>query len=99
MTYPSRRRKAETHATEIASLTEERDALVRQLSNTSADYKGAYGRQIGEKNREAIEKVLKDCPGIRNKEIAKVLDIRVETVGKHINRIRDTWLCPTKSKQ
>lgn len=59
---------------------------------TSAKYKGAYGRQIGNKNRQAIEQVLKDCPGIRNKEISKVLDIRVETVGKHVNRIRETWL-------
>ena len=59
---------------------------------TSAKYRGAYGYKIGEENRAAILGVLKEYPGIKNIEIAELLDIRVETVGKHVNRIRETWL-------
>jgi len=55
-------------------------------------YNGAYGKAIGERNRAAIEEMLKRYPGIRGKEIAKKLGLNVSIVSKHIQKIRETWL-------
>jgi len=51
----------------------------------------AFRREQGAINREAIEQLIAECPGIMNKEIAQRLNINVNTVGRHVRTLRKRW--------
>ena len=45
----------------------------------------------GEANRDLIRRLLKEYPGIRNRQIIAMTGLADSTVSTHIRAIRDEW--------
>lgn len=52
---------------------------------------GKMKTEEGEKNREAVFVFLRDNPGAKQRDCAKLLGFNVMTVSKHVKAIRAGW--------
>lgn len=52
------------------------------------------GKIIGDTNRARVRVLLRECPGISNREIAQRLSLSEFAVGRHIAVIRAEWITP-----